>query len=83
MQQIIQVFAETIRAQVLDETRKIEEPFPRPRLMTAAQAGAYLGRSEAAVRQLIAKRQLPVVRFGRNVRIDVQDLDRLIDEYKV
>jgi hypothetical protein len=28
---------------------------------------------------LIHKRMLPVIRFGRNVRIDVRDLDRIID----
>ena len=41
-----------------------------------------MGRTESAVRQLIHKKQIPIVRFGRNVRIDVRDLDALIEEYK-
>jgi hypothetical protein len=32
---------------------------------------------------LIHKRLIPVVSFGRNVRIDVRDLDKIIDENKV
>ena len=43
----------------------------------------YLGRSEAAIRQMTFKRQLPVVRDGRHVRYDVRDLDARIDDLRV
>lgn len=50
-----------------------------PRLLTAEQAGDYLGRSEQAVRHLIFQRDIPVVRNGRCVRIDRKDLDVWIE----
>ena len=49
------------------------------RLLTAAQAGEYIGRTETAIRQMIYKKQLPVVRIGGTVRIDVLDLDEVIN----
>ncbi|HXB74298.1 MAG TPA: helix-turn-helix domain-containing protein [Candidatus Acidoferrales bacterium] len=51
-------------------------------LLTPRQAGEYLGRTESAIRQLIFRKELPVVRIGRNVRLDRHDLDRIIDEFK-
>ncbi len=53
-----------------------------PRLLTAKQAGEYIGRSEQAVRHLIFQRDIPTVRTGRNVRIDRKDLDRWIENNK-
>jgi excisionase family DNA binding protein len=50
-----------------------------PRLLTAEQAGVYIGRSEQAVRHLIFNRDIPTVRNGRSVRIDRKDLDRWIE----
>lgn len=70
-----------IRSQLISE-----QPKPAPstgrRLLTVKEAAEYLGRTEAAVRQLIHKRIIPVVRFDRAIRIDVRDLDRLIQEYR-
>ena len=54
-----------------------------PRLLTVEEAGTYAARSEAAMRQLIFKGELVVVRRGRNVRIDRADLDRWIESNKV
>jgi excisionase family DNA binding protein len=54
----------------------------QPRLLTAEQAGEYIGRSEQAVRHLIHQRDIPVVRKGRSVRIDRKDLDRWIENNK-
>lgn len=68
-----------IRTQILAETQSTTRPPAGKRLLTPREAGEYLGRTESAVRQLIHKRMLPVIRFGRNARIDVRDLDRIID----
>jgi excisionase family DNA binding protein len=69
------------RQQALAEFK--QQP-PKPtslkRLLTAREAGEYLGRTEAAVRQLIHKRLLPVIKFGRSIRIDVHDLERIVDD---
>lgn len=82
-QSILAVLEAAVRAQVLAEQQaKPQSTSPR-RLLTPAQAGEYLGRTESAVRQMIQRKQLPVVRFGRNIRIDRLDLERLIDEYKM
>ena len=81
---MLQSAIDAIRQQVVAEM-KMQTPVsaPQRRLLTAAQAGEYLGRSEAAVRQMIFKKQIPVVRDGRNVRIDVRDLDDRIDDLKM
>lgn len=73
-----------IRQQVISEM-KTQHPSAAPirRLLTAAQAGEYIGRTESAIRQMIFKKQLPVVRIGRNVRIDVRDLDALINDCRM
>jgi excisionase family DNA binding protein len=70
-----------IRKQVIAEM-KTQQPSAAltRRLLTAAQAGEYIGRTETAIRQMIYKKQLPVVRIGGTVRIDVQDLDTLIND---
>jgi excisionase family DNA binding protein len=49
------------------------------RLFTVEEAGLYLGRTAKAVRRLIEKSQLPVIRHGRSVRLDRHALDRFIE----
>jgi excisionase family DNA binding protein len=51
--------------------------------LTVPQAAEYLGRTDSAIRQLIFKKVLPVVRFDRAVRIDIRDLDKLIEDARV
>ena len=53
-------------------------PGPPPALMTPAQAAAYLGLSEKAVRHQIADGKLPILRRGRRVFVNTKELDRLI-----
>lgn len=79
---VIAVIRQGVMAEMQAAEKKNSAKSPQPRLMTAAQAGEYIGRTESAIRQLIHKRQIPIVRFGRNVRVDVRDLDNLIEEYK-
>ncbi len=52
------------------------------RLLTLAEAAEYLGRSIWAVRELIWKGSLPCVRFDRRVHLDINDLDRWIEQNK-
>jgi excisionase family DNA binding protein len=73
-----------IRAQVLAEMKsQTPAAAPQRRLLTAAQAGEYLGRSTAAIRMMTYKRQLPCIRDGRSVRYDRLDLDARIDDLRV
>jgi excisionase family DNA binding protein len=80
-QRLFSELAAAIRSQIISEQPRRPEAAAR-RLLTVKQAAEYLGRTEAAVRQLIHKRIIPVVRFDRAIRIDVRDLDRLIQEYR-
>jgi hypothetical protein len=83
-EQWVQVAIDAVRQQVMKEmTAQQPKAAPQRRLLTAKEAGVYLGRSEAAIRQMTFKRQLPVVRDGRNVRYDVRDLDARIDDLRV
>jgi excisionase family DNA binding protein len=72
-----------IRLQLQAELKDKTPAAPTRRLLTAKEAGEYLGRSEHAIRQLIHKHQIPVVRDGRNVRLDLRDLDARIDDLRV
>jgi excisionase family DNA binding protein len=49
------------------------------RLLNLREAGQYLGISFWTVRQLGFSGQLPLVKFGRRVLVDIQDLDHLIE----
>lgn len=51
-----------------------------PRLLSVAQGAEYLGRSKSSVEKLIFHRKIPVVRVGRRVHLDRQDLDRVFIE---
>jgi hypothetical protein len=54
----------------------------RPRLLNVNDAARYLGRTGATLRQLIRKGRLPTVSLDGRVFLDIQDLDRAIDEAK-
>jgi len=54
----------------------------RPRLLNVNDAARYLGRTGATLRQLIRKGKLPTVSLDGRVFLDIQDLDRAIDEAK-
>lgn len=53
------------------------------RLLNIDEAAAYIGRTPGALRQLIYRGGLPVVKLDRRVQIDREDLDKLIDGSKV
>jgi excisionase family DNA binding protein len=53
------------------------------RLFNIKEAAMYLGRSEWSVRRLIWGGDLPEVRHGRRVQLDVCDLDAFIDRNKM
>jgi Helix-turn-helix domain len=53
------------------------------RLFNVREAAMCLGRSEWSLRRLIWGGDLPEVRHGRRVQIDVCDLDAFIDRNKM
>ena len=54
----------------------------RPRLLTVEQAASYMGRTLDAMQHLTATGKIRTVRIDRRVFIDINDLDRLIQESK-
>jgi len=54
----------------------------RKRLLAAEDAAVYLGRTKEAVQRLIAAGNLPTVKSDRRVFLEIQDLDRWIDQSK-
>jgi excisionase family DNA binding protein len=61
---------------------KLQTSKETQRLMTAPEAAEYIGRTERAVRHMIASKALPVVRKGRSVRLDRKDLDTWIELHR-
>lgn len=55
----------------------------RKRLFSLKEAALFLGRSTWSVRRLIWSGELPQVRAGGRVHVDVQDMDHFIDRNKV
>jgi excisionase family DNA binding protein len=53
------------------------------RLYTIAEAAIFLGRSDWSVRRLIWNGQLPTVRVGKRVHIDVEDMNQFIAKNKL
>ena len=53
-----------------------------PRLVSLLDAATYLGISYWTVRELINREELPAVRIGRRVMLDVDDLDGFIEANK-
>lgn len=52
------------------------------RLVDVRGAGEYLGCSPAAIRQKVARGELPTVRIDGKNRFDLRDLDELIQRAK-
>ena len=53
------------------------------RLFTVAEAAAYLGISRWTLYRWVSQRRVAVVKLGRAVRFDKEDLDKLIEQCKV
>jgi excisionase family DNA binding protein len=50
------------------------------KLLTIAEFATATGYREGTVRNKIHRKEIPVVRLGRNVRIEQSTLDRLVHE---
>jgi excisionase family DNA binding protein len=60
------------------------QSIPSRRLLTVKAAAQYLGCGVYGVRELLWRRELPVVRWGKGGKywIDLRDLDALIERSK-
>lgn len=71
-----------LKNQGLRKGEEISKRFPSKRLFSLKEAAQYLGRGLYGVRELIWAGRLPVVRDGRKMFLDREDLDRYIDSLK-
>lgn len=78
LRDIAQVVADAVNDRINRDTSSIN-----PRLLTVAQAAVYLGRTEKAIRHLVATEAVPTVRSDGRVMLDVQDLDAWIRANKL
>jgi excisionase family DNA binding protein len=79
---LLDILAERVSARVRADLAPELAGAVKPRLLTVDQAAVYLGRSRDATQHLLSSGNLPAVRSDRRIFIDVQDLDRWIDENK-
>jgi excisionase family DNA binding protein len=54
-----------------------------PRLLTVRQAADYLGTTSATIYTKIWRREIPFIKLGRSVRLDIHDLDQMIEQGRV
>lgn len=55
---------------------------PAKRLLSIKETAQYLGHSEWTVREMLWAGKIPSVRFNRKIMVDIEDLDRLIEDSK-
>jgi excisionase family DNA binding protein len=81
LEEAINAFADIIAEKVAHRVKNLIPP-PK-KLMTAKEAGEYIGRSPHAVYALVARGEIPAVRVGRRTHVAVKDLDVWIESNKV
>lgn len=72
---------QAIRAAVLqafEERDRMNESTGAPRLVSVERAAQYIDASEREIHNMIARGELPVVRHGRRVKLDLRDIDQWI-----
>jgi hypothetical protein len=77
---LLEALADRVAAKLGEQART--EPKTKPRLLTVNAAAEYLSRSAHSIRHLITAGKLPVVKLDHRIFLDVEDLDRVIEECK-
>jgi len=70
-----------VKNQQVGRAQGISYPLPK-RLYTLNEAANYLGRTLWSMRELIWKGSLPIVREGKRIFVDVNDLNAYIERNK-
>jgi len=76
-ERLVEVLAEKIADRVSVDPRQLY-----PRLLTIAQAAAYLGLHRDDIEQLTARHKIPTVRMDRRILLDRDDIDQWIRDNK-
>lgn len=82
--QSTQTLEDAIAAGVVEKLKPLLDEIVgvKPRLLTVEQAGVYIGRTPNAVRLLLCRNAFPAVKADGRTMLDVQDLDRWIQQSK-
>ena len=72
----------TLRNQPVTKAQGIRYPLSK-RLYTLPEAANYLGRTLWSIRELVWKGSIPIVREGKRIFVDVNDLDLYITKHKI
>jgi len=70
-----------LKEQGITKTHGIRNPLKR--LYTIEESAVYLGRSVWSIRELIWKGEIPSVKVGRRLHVDIIDMDTFIEKNKV
>jgi len=79
---VLDALADKVAGKLAERLQGLSES-PWRRLLTVDAAADYLGRTRQAVQHLISSGQLPTVRSGRRVFVDLRDLQSWIEKHKV
>ncbi len=72
----------TQRTEREEAQKPAQDPLSCVRLLDLQAAAHYLSLSYWTIRDMVSRGEIPHVRAGRRVLIDVRDLDRWIDRNK-
>jgi hypothetical protein len=71
----------SIKDQGLRKAQGIYNPLPK-RLYSLPEAAHYLGRTLWSMRELIWKGSIPIVREGKRIFVDINDLELYVTKHK-
>jgi excisionase family DNA binding protein len=71
----LDALADAIAERILARLHQTEQP----RLLSVSEAAIYLGRTQKALRHMVANGAIPAVREGSRVHLDRADLDRWVE----
>ena len=71
----------SVRNQQVGQAQGITYPLPK-RLYSLPEAANYLGRTLWSMRELVWKGSIPIVREGKRIFVDVNDLNLYIEKNK-
>lgn len=81
--ELLDMLADRVAEKVTDQLKQQKQTGPvETRLLTIELAARYLGRTEEAVRHLIASGKIPTVRADKRIFVDIEDLDAWITSNK-
>ena len=72
----------TQRTEREEAQKPAQDPLSCARLLDLPAAAHYLSLSYWTIRDMVSRGEIPHVRAGRRVLVDVRDLDRWIDQNK-